>query len=701
VGVEALLVLLLLSPHPNAARTINELARLVFRQVQGNLWWRTPPRFPFVGCRDSLRFMIELLESRIAPAAINGNTLTYTDTDGDAVTVVFSKGTISDSNFVFDTDGPQQQLQVIDLKHSQTFSGGDITMSIAQVGDGKADIGFLDATGIDLNNVSIAGDLSRIAAGDRNVQTPALQALGVDSFGMKGFLTQTPDADFKSDIIGSLTVLQITQNFENMWLKVHGSIGTLEILGSVIGGDADENGYILATGSIADLTVGGKIAGGTAIDCGKIRTNGNLGRADIGSILGGTNHECGKIRVYGKTGSVLVHGNIEGGTGSEETGVFEGSKAITSITVMGSIIGRAAVNTGIIGHSSIGVVEIDHDLQGGSGSFAGSILAEKSINEVKILGSVLGGSGEDSGEIIADQKLGKVTIGANLMGGLGENSGSVEGFTIASIQVSGNVQGGGGHFSASIDATHGNLGSVVVGGNVTGGDIEANSAAILSAKKILSVDITGNLQGGAAEDSGEIFSKKGIGTVAIHGSILGGSGTRAADITTRGGIDSVTVDHDMVGSASDPLFVTAIKGSPDQSTIKAITVSGDMTNVNVLAGFDDDTPKNADATIDTVSIGGDFTGSNIIAGVKDVNSDGFGNPDDKAINQRTPALSSIGTISIFRAVESTPTPGDRFGIEAEFIHSVTIGVVNVVLSPRPHNDFELFGPDLDVAVQEV
>jgi hypothetical protein len=123
--------------------------------------------------------------------------------------------------------------------------------------------------------------------------------------------------------------------------------------------------------------------------------------------------------------------------------------------------------------------------------------------------------------------------------------------------------------------------------------------------------------------------------------------------------------------------------------------------VNVLAGFDDEKPKNADATIDTVSIGGDFTGSNIIAGVKDVKSDGFGNADDKAINQRTPALSSIGSITIFGNVKSTPAPGDRFGIEAEFIHSVTIGVVNVVLSPRPHNDSELFGPDLDVALQEV
>lgn len=45
---------------------------------------------------------IEHLESRIAPASLIGRVLSYTDIDGDKVTVAFSKGSLSSGNFIFD-----------------------------------------------------------------------------------------------------------------------------------------------------------------------------------------------------------------------------------------------------------------------------------------------------------------------------------------------------------------------------------------------------------------------------------------------------------------------------------------------------------------------------------------------------------------------------------------------------------------------
>src|SRR6476659_2580849 len=64
---------------------------------------------------------IEALEARIAPAAvfINATTATYNDTDGDHVTVKFSKPLLTVANvdtvLVTAASGVGEQLQMIDL----------------------------------------------------------------------------------------------------------------------------------------------------------------------------------------------------------------------------------------------------------------------------------------------------------------------------------------------------------------------------------------------------------------------------------------------------------------------------------------------------------------------------------------------------------------------------------------------------------
>lgn len=107
---------------------------------------------------------IEPLEPRIAPASI----FTYTDVDGDLVTVTISKGTTGDANFVRVGAGPfetSQQLQTIDLLGHHVFDGANITVAATPQdlngdgvmhGDGLANVGFIDASGgggIDLGTV--------------------------------------------------------------------------------------------------------------------------------------------------------------------------------------------------------------------------------------------------------------------------------------------------------------------------------------------------------------------------------------------------------------------------------------------------------------------------------------------------------------------------------------------------------------------
>src|SRR3954447_4057735 len=99
---------------------------------------------------------LELLETRIAPstlAFINPTTATYTDPDGDAVTVKFTKPILSADNVghvlvTAAVDATHDQLQRIDLTVgdlASTPQGTGITVTAkpsAAVGDGLAHLGY-------------------------------------------------------------------------------------------------------------------------------------------------------------------------------------------------------------------------------------------------------------------------------------------------------------------------------------------------------------------------------------------------------------------------------------------------------------------------------------------------------------------------------------------------------------------------------
>src|SRR6202000_1487159 len=125
----------------------------------------------------------------VSPA---GNLITYQDGDGDDVTIKLSKSHLVtpsnlDSIFHFSTtlDGAntaKQQLQTIDLTSLGTSAEGlGITITAKRDatngGNGSANVGYLNATGIDLGAVKIVGDLGRIDAGLNSMKTPAVKSL--------------------------------------------------------------------------------------------------------------------------------------------------------------------------------------------------------------------------------------------------------------------------------------------------------------------------------------------------------------------------------------------------------------------------------------------------------------------------------------------------------------------------------------------
>ena len=206
---------------------------------------------------------IEPLEARIAPAAV----FTYTDVDGDKVTVTTSKGTSADLSAIITPhlvgSGIGMQLQEIDFSsNAMVFAGTILTVTAKPTtlgGDGFVNIGYLDASssdgdGADLNlgNVTIHGDLGRVRAGLNSGTKLGLQSLTVQSLGEFGVSTQA-GGTVVSTVLSGLGSLHVNSDVSGAEVLINtGNLGSLFIGGSLLGGATDSTGRIqVVTGGLA------------------------------------------------------------------------------------------------------------------------------------------------------------------------------------------------------------------------------------------------------------------------------------------------------------------------------------------------------------------------------------------------------------------------------------------------------------------
>ena len=179
------------------------------------------------------------------------------------VTITVSVGPLSLSNLTFTPDGELMNLDVNDPE----LTGADLTFKVKRApgGDGLAHVGTVDASGIDLANVTVKGDLSRIFAGDSSTAgNKTIDQLTVRSLGVEKI------APVFSDIVGPIGMVKIKGDINGARLFLHGapsddptpepdpnaSIGQLLIKGSIIGGSTTESGSVQAEGSIALVKIG-------------------------------------------------------------------------------------------------------------------------------------------------------------------------------------------------------------------------------------------------------------------------------------------------------------------------------------------------------------------------------------------------------------------------------------------------------------
>jgi hypothetical protein len=210
----------------------------------------------------------------------------------------------------------------------------------------------------------------------------------------------------------------------------------------------------------------------------------------------------------------------------------------------------------------------------------------------------------------------------------------------------------------------------LVGGSTVGSVLLHDSGGIFSGKRIASVTIGGSLIAGSHASAGTlsrcgfIVAEDELGPVRIGGNILGNS-THAALIMALGQDIKPTTGFDM--------------------TIASITVAGDVRYAQILAGFYQLSPANADASIGPVTVGGDWIASSLVAGAQDSGTPGFGVGDILHSFGDTPLVARIASITIKCDVTGSLLTGDHFGFVAQRIDGLKIRSQAVPLTAANDN----------------
>jgi len=583
---------------------------------------------------------IETLEDRIAPAALAGQVLTYTDIDGDHVSVTISKGTLAQANFTFNVTSPfstanattPMQLQEIDIHGDAGVSGANIIVKVtkAGAGDGLAAIGAINAQGIDLGTVSIPGDLGFLTAGSNGVSNVAIKSLTVHSLGANGEATQAAGSPSLASVIaghlGSLTIARDMASSASLTINdtaaaANNGLGPVTIGGSLFGALESKGG------GIGLVTVKGSIVGGNLLE-------------DAGGISG--------IKV---SGSILLNANV-----------IDASGAIGPVTIGGSLYDAASIQSSA---GSIGAIKI-----GGSVYSQSAINSSGNIGTIQIAGSISNSSIEISGT----GSVPSISVGGDLTDSavVQTNSGN-----IGSLSVRGSMGTG-----AVVSTASGNIGALKMGGDFL------TSAGIGSSGTLGAVTVGGSV-------AGSISAVAGITSVAIRGDF---SGLVAA---SAGNIGAVTIGGDFIGATINGAgTLGAVKiaglltdaGIQTIGSIASVTVGKSVISSQILAGTA--MTSSGAVNIGLVKVGGDWIGSNLSAGVAGTSGD-FGNATDTL----KAASSRITSITIGGLILGSSGSMHHFGFDAEAIGSFTYNKIKLKLPTTFPANIPLTPITADVAIE--
>lgn len=585
---------------------------------------RQKPRREIVG--------IEPLEGRIAPATlIDASTISFTDLDGDQVTVHFSKplfnqataeqrALVLEAVFSFETygtggamvasafgsDGPQQlkllDLSKFNLQGPKSVAGGvSISIIADQVGsgDGFTTVGRINGTfgtgttavSVGLGDVFVDGRLVEIDAGGKDYAY-GLKSLVVQNFGPAIPTGANPIFPSVADStiygkVGSFTVLENMQHATLQVKHVAGSTGDIEKMS--IGG------------ALIGLTTSGNAA--TYTNSGNITAAGNIGSLTIGSgaagdgIIGGMGAGSGSVSVGGTIGKLTVDGDLLGGAGGLSGSIFA-AKGLGTVQILGDI------KVSVTGSASAGFNSATIRTDGGAKS-------------IFVAGNVIG-TGASTGGIEVDGVLQSITINGNLEGRSGTLSGFITSDTsIGTVKILGDVKGtdNSGFAKTGFISSTGAIGKITIGGSLIGGagessgTIHAGLAGAVRGADIGNLTINGQIIGGSGDFSGSVIGETKLGKIIVQGAgatsaVQGGSGDFSGVIYSSGTIASVTLGKGLTGGAGD-----ASGGIVGHGLIKKVAITGSVVGgagerSGGIFSFDPDFAMGGIGQLGSVSISG-------------------------------------------------------------------------------------------------
>lgn len=301
------------------------------------------------GANKGSAYLIKGFGTAEVDVATSGKSATFTDWDGDIVTLKTTKGAFNASQFKLSSPNPLtggSHLVFADFVNSD-LAGAAISFTSkvsSSGGDGLVNVGTIDARGLALAQVIVDGNVRKIDA--TSVATISVYSLGlVNGEEINGEVR-------KSRFTGNIGKLTVKTDWNFAGLEA-AAIGTFKIGGNVtepsinaasigsflVGGDFDGTGadYNLITGKVGTIAIGGTIGKNSFIDVGGHAGKITVGGSWSGLFFGGT---VGPIVVKGSLDSLLLRLNGDPSTAAKAV-------ALKSLTVGGSVL-----NTSIGGGSN-------------------------------------------------------------------------------------------------------------------------------------------------------------------------------------------------------------------------------------------------------------------------------------------------------------------------------------------------------------
>ena len=675
---------------------------------------------------------IEPLEARIAPAGV----FTYTDFDGDLVTVKTTKGSnaelaaaITLMDVAGSVPGGKAAGNIV-LGANPNFEGTSFTLTAKRGplgGNGLANVELLSTGSLHIGTITINGDLSGFFGGVSDGSK--IKAINLHSSTGNSIITVGGNLgalNIKTDVVGT----------EFNFPTPGATVDLIKIGGSLSGRfTVVSSGLIeIPDGTLKSLIIGGDLAGTAGTDSGSIQVR-NLNSASIGgSLIGGTAAQAGSILVTGTLGQLTVKGDVIGGSAAN-TGLIHGvggTSKLGAITIGGNLLGGSAAHSGNIeGDSQIGLVKIGRNVVGGSANNTGDIVSTGAgVAGITVGGSLIGGTASFTGRLLAlGGDMGPVKIGRDVIaternsaGALLVDTGIVYAqlgtaadtpvLKIASITIGGNVFGGGENTTGQLYAD-GSIGPVKIVGDLIGKAGNGSGSILTARGTIGDITIGGDLKGGSGTRSGLILAGytttgSSVGNTVITGSVLGGSGIFSGGITsdfignvTIGGDISTGTDPDsgflkatvqlgavkisgsLIGTSTAPVLLTTSGLPGNGPSLKSLTIAGSVTFANLTFGI-----GTADAQVGAVKVGGNWTASNLVAGIQPGDDELYGTSDDALPgNLDQPGIfSRIASITIGGRVEGTPGSTDHYAFISQEIGALKVNGIKFALQKGPGND---------------